>query len=200
MALLVVVSVARWAWSARDRAPAADVEDVVPELLEASREAAQVEARRSEALRPEERVDPNRADEIELDRLPGVGPATARAIVAAREGGAVFEAPEDLLSVSGIGAGTLARFRDRLDLANPPRRRTRPGAPTGRAEAHAVVDVNRADLEALQTLPGIGPAIAQRLLVARREQLFTSIDDLVRVRGIGPATVERLRPLATVGP
>jgi competence ComEA-like helix-hairpin-helix protein len=200
VALLVVISLVRWGWSTRDRAAATVDESVLPELLEASREAARVETRRAEALGPEERVDPNRADEVELDRLPGIGPSTARAIVAARDAGAVFAAPEDLLTVSGIGAASLARIRDRLDLSSPPRKRTRQGALDRRPAQQSTVDLNRADLDALQTLPGIGPAIAERILVTRREQPFTSIEDLTRVRGIGPATVERLRSLATAGP
>lgn len=200
VALLVVVSLVRWGWSAREPPPPAVGENVLPELLEASREASRVETRRAEVLEPGERVDPNRADEIELDRLPGVGPTTARAILAAREAGTVFHAPEDLLSVSGIGAASLERIRDRLDLSSPPRARTRGRAVGGTVVADPLVDLNHADLEALRSLPGIGPAIAERILVARREQAFTSIDDLTRVRGIGPATVERLRTLATTGP
>jgi competence protein ComEA len=65
--------------------------------------------------------------------------------------------------------------------------------------AAAKLDVSRAGVEELQALPGIGPALAQRIVAAREEQMFTSLDDLVRVRGIGEASVERLRPYALVG-
>jgi competence ComEA-like helix-hairpin-helix protein len=54
-------------------------------------------------------------------------------------------------------------------------------------------------VEELQLLPGIGPALAQRIVAARKEQMFTSLDDLVRVRGIGEATIERLRARVVVG-
>jgi competence protein ComEA len=150
-----------------------------------------------------ERIDPNRADEVELDRLPGIGPSVAQAIVAAREDGLGFRTPEDLLAVRGVGPATLERIRPALDLTRAPSvARVAPNGAERRLGARPVpvlVDVNHADLTELQTLPGIGPAIAERMLVARREQVFTSLDDLIRVRGIGPATVERLRPHATVG-
>jgi competence protein ComEA len=202
VALLVMISVVRWGWTAVHRPSGVGGATVLPELLEASREAADEQSRRGSPLGETERVDPNRADEVELDRLPGVGASTASAIVAARDGGAVFRAPEDLLAVRGIGPATLERFRDRLTFADAPPPVRRPAATGVAVRGPAVapaVDLNRADLEALQTLPGIGPAIAERIVAARQEQLFTSLDDLARVRGIGPATVERLRPWATVG-
>lgn len=63
----------------------------------------------------------------------------------------------------------------------------------------APVDVNVADVAELTRLPGIGPALAARIVAYREEHgPYRSIDDLARVRGIGPATVERLRGDATV--
>lgn len=193
--LLISISALRWGCSPGGHGPRTGADSVLPELLEASREAASEGERRSRALADGERIDPNRADDVELDRLPGIGPSTARAIVATRDSGVVFRGAEDLLTVPGIGAGTVERIRSALAFPNPPRGRSKLSA-SGQRQP---VDVNRADLESLQTLPGIGPAIAERILVARRERLFTSLDDLVRVKGIGPATVDRLRPGAVVG-
>lgn len=210
--VLVLVSGVRWAWGERVRRAAGPVEEsVLPELVEATRGATADAARRAEPLAPGEKIDPNRASETELDRLPGIGPVTARAIVAAREEGTVFRAPEDLLAVRGIGEATLARIRARLDLSAPPAGRgaPRPAAPerpsrtrsgSGASPPAPLVDVNSASAEELERLPGIGPAIAARIVEARRERTFSSVDDLERVRGIGPATVERLRPFATAGP
>ena len=85
-----------------------------------------------------------------------------------------------------------------------------PGAPAGgapapgdtgegAAPAEAVVDLNTADLAALDTLPGVGPAIAQRILDWRDANgPFHSVDELLEVPGIGPATLERLRPKVRV--
>ena len=61
-------------------------------------------------------VDVNTADVAALCTLKGVGPALAQAIVAERERNGPFSYPEDLIAVKGIGAKTLARFRDQLDF------------------------------------------------------------------------------------
>ena len=57
----------------------------------------------------------------------------------------------------------------------------------------ARVNVNRAGEADLQRLPGIGPALAGRILEERKKRPFRSVKDLERVRGIGPATAARLR-------
>lgn len=61
------------------------------------------------------------------------------------------------------------------------------------------VSLNQADVSALTALPGVGPALAQRI-VNRREQVgpFARLDELQQIRGIGSALVERLRPLVTL--
>jgi len=61
--------------------------------------------------------------------------------------------------------------------------------------------VNRATADALRELPGIGPVLAARIVETReRTGRFGSIDDLRRVRGLGPSRLDRLRPLVTVAP
>lgn len=60
------------------------------------------------------------------------------------------------------------------------------------------VDLNRATADELKRLPGIGPGLAARIIEARDVKPFASIADLRRVRGLGTATLERLRPLVTV--
>jgi competence protein ComEA len=62
-----------------------------------------------------------------------------------------------------------------------------------------LVDVDRASIEELQSLPGIGPALARRIVANRDSSgTFGSIDDLTaRVRGIGPALAKRLAPAVT---
>lgn len=57
------------------------------------------------------------------------------------------------------------------------------------------VDPQTASARALEALPGIGPAIARRIVEARaRGAVFSRPEDLRRVRGIGPRTVARLAP------
>jgi competence protein ComEA len=62
----------------------------------------------------------------------------------------------------------------------------RRAAPDGSAR----VSLNDAGPDELRTLPGIGPALAARIVAARP---FHAVDELRRVRGIGPVTLERLR-------
>ena len=58
------------------------------------------------------------------------------------------------------------------------------------------LDINRARLEELMELPGIGEKLAQRVVEYRQSQGgFRSVDELRKVRGIGAKRMERLRPL-----
>ena len=61
------------------------------------------------------------------------------------------------------------------------------------------LDLNTATLEQLEELPGVGPATAQAIIDERdRRGGFTSVEDLLDVRGIGPAKLEGLRDLVRV--
>ncbi len=61
------------------------------------------------------------------------------------------------------------------------------------------LDLNHADAEALETLPGIGPRRALAILETRSRRPFRDTNDLVRVNGIGPRTLERLEPWIRAG-
>lgn len=136
-----------------------------------------------------ERIDVDAAPARELMRLPGVGAGTARAIEEDRLANGPYGALEALGRVRGIGARTLERLRPHVRFSAPP---SPPGAPAGRG----VVSLNRADSTALLRLPGIGPALAGRILARRRSHgAFRVVDDLLAVPGIGPKTLDRLRPL-----
>ncbi len=66
-------------------------------------------------------------------------------------------------------------------------------------EAGGVVNINTADQAALETLPGIGPALAERIINYREENgNFESIEALKNVSGIGPATLSEIRNQITV--
>jgi competence protein ComEA len=224
--LLLMLSVARWLHASVDRRSSSMPEGEAAEAASLhavrTRAALEEEEHRARPLGEGETIDPNRASAQELDRIPGVGPSKAQAIVTARASGAVFLQPEDLLVVRGFGPSVIERIRPHLSFSDaPPGRRSRTpgqgsrwersgGRSAGAANAAArtqaptsspgLVDVNRAGSDELVRLPRIGPVTAQRIIAARRERPFASLEDLGRVPGIGPATVEALRGLVTVGP
>lgn len=149
------------------------------ELLHESRDSRDEAHRRTGPLTPGERINPNTAAEEDLDRLPGVGSAVAGRIVKMRVDQGPFTVVSDLLLVPGVGRATLAKIAPYLEL------------PTGAAPTGAVRDtssrsfdvavgapadrivplgLNRASREELERLPGIGPALADRILTMRKER------------------------------
>ncbi len=61
------------------------------------------------------------------------------------------------------------------------------------------LNLNQADAAALIALPGIGAALAERIVAYRQQSgPLARLDDLTQVRGVGPALVERLRPLVAL--
>ena len=208
--VLLALSVLRYGGDAVNRVSTAasyestsDAETVLDTLGKRTLAAVEDDERRRRPMGAGETLDPNRADAIELDRLPGVGPSTAGAIVAARDAGMVFRRATDMRDIRGIGPSTLERMEPHLDFARAPRTRSGTASLGGASEGrnHALpgatpVDVNSADLERLQSLPGIGPALASRIVAERQQGAFATLDDLTRVRGIGATTVSRLEALA----
>jgi competence protein ComEA len=72
-------------------------------------------------------------------------------------------------------------------------------SPAPGATPAAVVSINSADQVALEAIPGIGPVKATAILDYRTQiGSFTSIDQLLDVNGIGPATLEAIRPYVTL--
>jgi len=74
--------------------------------------------------------------------------------------------------------------------------------PAGAAKAiDGVVNLNTADAGVLGLLPGIGPAKAAQIVAYRKRHPFRTVDELVRIKGIGRKMVRRLRVhLAVAGP
>ena len=73
-------------------------------------------------------------------------------------------------------------------------------APKATASLSGPVNINTASIEEFDALPGIGPAIAKRIVDYRREHgPFTKVDDLLSVKGVGAKLLGRIREKLTLG-
>jgi competence ComEA-like helix-hairpin-helix protein len=62
------------------------------------------------------------------------------------------------------------------------------------------ININTANSEQLQQVPGIGPATAEKILQMRKSYgPFKSVDDLLAIRGLGAKRLEKMRKYLTVG-
>lgn len=65
---------------------------------------------------------------------------------------------------------------------------------TAAAAQQGTVNVNTAGVQELMTLPGIGPALAERIVAARKEKgPFRRVEDLLAVQGIGPKLLAKIK-------
>jgi competence protein ComEA len=164
-------------------------------------------------------VDLNHADRAELLQLPGVGESLAQRILDSRREHGEFRRIEDLRRVKGIGPATLEKLRPWVCITEEEFRAEEEAGPvselvlarTSRESAVVIassrdrkvtaqegrIDINRATAEELERLPGIGKKKAQDIIAARQPKPFATVDDLRRVKGIGPKTLEKLRPFVT---
>jgi len=128
-------------------------------------------------------VDINQCNSLALEAIPGVGVATASAIIADRDSNGPFYAIEDLIRVRGIGASALAEITPFVSVGE-----------IGPRPAPRKLDLNTATADQLERLPGIGPVTAARIVEDRnRRGPFSDVEALERVKGVGPKTVEKIR-------
>jgi competence ComEA-like helix-hairpin-helix protein len=164
-------------------------------------------------LGPDERIDVDRATAQELARLPRVGLALAKTIVADREAKGPFGGLAGLDRVPGIGPGLLAVIGPYLTfsrtagelLESPASAVAWPALGVSPMQGHVgptapgPLDLNSATEAELVRLPGIGPSRARDIVAYReRHGSFSRVADLDRIPGIGPAALAKLSTLVRV--
>jgi len=154
------------------------------------------------------KVDINLATQAELEAIKGIGPVTAKKIIENRP----YKSLDDLKK-AGLTPKEIGEFEPSLmtKAAAPPSPAAAPQPvkavePATAAKpkevkappaAAAPVDLNSADQKALEALPGVGPALAKRIIAARP---LTSLDDLGKVKGLTKGKVAALKDKVSFGP
>ncbi len=155
------------------------------------------------------KIDIRTASKEELIRLPGIGAKRAEDIIAHRNT-EPFRSPSDLLNIEGIGEKTFLKLKPHLVLfgadtlavpvetgsdivkeEKPAKTRT---TSKSKADNTTPVNINTAGLQELMTLKGIGEVKAQAIIEYRETHgTFESVEDIVKVKGIGTKTLENNR-------
>ena len=115
--------------------------------------------------------------------------------------GAHFEREFDRLYKGAI-LGIPARIKQRIDAKKKECDSLQAASKSASAKPHIaagkkLVNLNAASQEELETLPGVGPKLAERIIAARQQQPFTSLEDAERVQGVGEKLLEKWRDRVT---
>ena len=152
------------------------------------------------ATEDDDRINLNTASEADLQAVSGIGPALAKRIVAYRTDHGPFRSTDDLQNVRGVGPRSIERIGSQVTVGDGrfvhrfAAGGGQPAEPTG-----PQVNLNTATVYELDALPGIGPALAGRI-VAYREAYggFATVEEVLEVRGIGARVLEGFIDRVTV--
>ncbi len=164
-------------------------------LLSAQLQAREADSKSSSA----KRLDLNTATAKQLEELPGIGPALSKKIIDGRP----YKSVDDL-SKAGIASSEVRRISALVTVNASTSQstgkdvttesRTSKGSKAAKDAKPALINLNTATTSQLETLPGIGPASAKKIMRARP---YKSVDDLKNA-GLPTSTITKVKPLVTV--
>ena len=150
-----------------------------------------------------------RGNPVELEAVPTAAPLTVFVVGAVQSPGVyslpygsrienAVKAAGGLTSIANIeGVNLAGLLRDGQQVFVPSR--IEPSSTLPPSERIGLVDLNRATLQDLMTLPGIGETRAQDILDYRQQiGSFTNLEELMNVRGIGQSTFDKLKMYITI--
>jgi len=133
------------------------------------------------------KVDLNAATAAQLLLLPGIGPKRAADLIAERQARGAFKDMADVGRVPGFGPATLERLAPQVLISGRAAAAPTPVA-TGALTARNLVRINLAGASELETLDGVGPQLAARIITDRTQKgPYKRPRDLLRVKGLGTA-------------
>ncbi len=149
--------------------------------------------------------------QFDADFLPDLGPAGADARAKAGIPALSAQTTGNAPAMTGLSSGAGPGIGDGKSPGEVPYSRTgAPGADAGYPVAGGPpessssgndlqVPINTATASELQKLPGIGPTLAERIIAFRKQSGgFSTVEQLLEVKGIGPAKLDRMRPFVTL--
>jgi len=146
-------------------------------------------------IKPAPKLELNTATSTQLQNTLGLGPVLAQRVIDNRP----YASLEDLRK-TGLSPSMIAKIQPLVLIAGKPAvSKVAPpvaGKPPRPTPPGTKLDLNSAMLSDIQNLPGIGFALAPRVLAGRP---YSTADDLLRI-GVPSSTVERIRPLVYFGP
>ncbi|MCL1935541.1 MAG: ComEA family DNA-binding protein, partial [Defluviitaleaceae bacterium] len=137
-------------------------------------------------------ININTASVAELQALPGIGTTLANRIVEYRNTHGNFTSTSGLMNVQGIGQNLYNNIRFAITVSST--------QGTNNTDVHSLININTATVQELQTLPGIGTTLANRIVEYRNiHGNFISTNQLMNIQGIGQNIYRNISPFITVG-